>query len=237
MDLPAKCQIGGVHSGIDLVTAERAKSSDGSFDVHELTCISPDAEGFVPSNQWTDIRVSFDDGATFSEAAQFLYFAQPDVGQLFPPIGPTGGGTMIYIELVAGMQYSNPLVGQYAPDFTPVMNETVPKCLFKSSPDKHPHRGDHYFRDGIWSIQQRVSDTTGQRYTAQQIQCISPYNPIPGTSYFVDVSLDGGVTYSYESGKPAEPQQLRYYADTRIVTENPVHNYNGYVRNGPLTSN
>jgi hypothetical protein len=226
MDLPAKCQIGGVHSGLDLVTAERAKSSDGSFDVHELTCISPDAEGFVPSNQWTDIRVSFDDGATFSEAAQFLYFAQPDVGQLFPPIGPTGGGTMIYIELVAGMQYSNPLVGQYAPDFTPVMNETVPKCLFKSSPDKHPHRGDHYFRDGIWSIQQRVSDTTGQRYTAQQIQCISPSNPIPGTSYFVDVSLDGGVTYSYESGKPAEPQQLRYYADTRIVTENPVHNYN-----------
>ena len=62
-------------------------------------------------------------------------------------------------------------------------------------------------------------------YTSQQVVCNTPSNPTPGAAYYVDVSLDDGATFSYESSNSV-PKSFGYYADVAIITMDANDQYN-----------
>lgn len=68
-------------------------------------------------------------------------------------------------------------------------------------------------------------------YTSQQVVCIAPSNPTPGSAYFVDLSLDG-IKWAYEDSNSMQaPKQFNYFADISIITMDATSNpqYNAQV--------
>ena len=211
-----------------------------------LACMTPNALPLSPARRYTmenahvPISISFDN-EFFSAPSAFLYWAQPDISMIFPPVGPTGGGTAIRIELQAGSKYDRPLDGYYALDFRPVTELTTPKCIFKRTPSTLVRNRGVYYETGysldadtgrytpdgpaVWAFETRL-DRDGNSYLSQQIICLTPGNPNPGSYYYLEVSLDEGETYCYENGaKGADPPKFRYFADTQIVTEDRERGY------------
>lgn len=211
-----------------------------------MACITPNALEQTTSarrmnmeNQYNPISISFDN-EVFSAPSYFLYFAQPDIGKVFPPIGPTGGMTPIRIELQAGTKYDRPTEGYTALDYHPITNldGIVPRCLFKRTPSLNArNRGVFYERGwspdldvtgpAVWRFEMTTDEESGIEYESQQIMCLTPGNPNPGSYYYLEVSLDFGQTYCYENGQKAtDPPKFRYFADTQVVTEDRMRSYN-----------
>jgi hypothetical protein len=184
------------------------------------------------TNEMIQLAITFDSGETFTNELPFFYYSQPDVTMLFPPVGPTSGGTQVRLELRAGERYDDEEYNLKAFDYSFGHDQFSPKCLFKNQAGKF--RGNGWVeRPGVFEVQQReyVNDQfsrTGS-YLSQQIICTAPSNPTPGAAFYVDVSLDG-ITYAYENGgKVQDPQQFGYYADVAIITMDANDNYNAQV--------
>ena len=238
-DLNGLCRFGNFPNsdnttGLPLVPAARVSDT-------QLQCIVPqvdggdilDASGVEVdfNNQMVPIVVSFDGGETFSDSVGFFFYAQPDVSLLFPPVGPTSGGTELRLELLAGERYNNVELDLIAFDYANGADQYRPNCLFKNQAGLA--RGLFSITPGRFELQERayLNDQFNRdgTYLSQQIVCIAPSNPTPGAAYYVDISLDG-VTYAYENGaKVNDPKQFGYYADVAIITMDANDKYNAQV--------
>jgi hypothetical protein len=209
------------------------------LDNQTILCTTPNSINIpvqkMPRNVYVPMSISFD-GNIYSTPSYFLYFAQPDISRIYPPVGPTGGGTPISIELLAGPRYDRPMDQPpfVAVDFRPLMDPRLsqPRCLFKrSASTQKKNRGLSIESHAEWAIEERMDNSDPpQPYLSQQIRCETPSNPNPGSYYFLEVSLDYGATYCYENGgKQQDPPKFRYFADTMIKTEDPERNYNSAV--------
>eukprot|EP01050_Picozoa_sp_SAG11_P003619 SAG11_NODE_209_length_12331_cov_3.126226_2_plen_551_part_00 len=241
-----------------LVTEDLHRFSAIRVDNDTLSCQTPNvlliSDSSVPRNVYVPISISFD-GEIYSTPSYFVYFAQPDIGRLYPPVGVTGGNSMIRIELAAGERYDRPLDGFIALDFKPIQHLTQPKCLFKRAASTNRFQRGLFYECGYgcemdtedtcsieacnpptpdsdllaaqWAFESREDEITGQPYISQQIMCRTPGNPNPGSYYYLEVSLDNGETYCYEDGqKSSDAPKFRYFADTQIVTEDRETGYN-----------
>ena len=100
--------------------------------------------------------LTFDDGETFTQPAGFFYYAQPDVTQLFPPVGPTSGGTPLRLELMAGERYNVPALNLLAFDYSFGGDQYRPKCLFKNQAGLV--RGTFFENDGQFVMAEATYD-------------------------------------------------------------------------------
>ena len=219
---------GGV--GIPVVDSNGAVLTPATrIDAVTLRCTTPDAaaySGIVP-NDYTGVCISFDLGETWSEPTFMIYYTQPPIFQLRPPLTITQGGTTLKIELRAGSVHSDPDRGFTAYDFTPFSTALVPTCLFKGNRARRTPEaklngegdrelGSFHLTPKEWAR----SDGRTITYLAQEIWCITPSNPNPGTDMYVEISLDNGTSYNYEDfSQGGDPPPLKYYAETSIITE------------------
>ena len=205
--------------GMDPVVAIR-------IDASTLQCITPDAadQEQVEPNGWTGVCISFDDGETYSEPSFMIYYAQPAINQLMPPLTITQGGTHLKVELLAGA-YLDSTTEQTAYDFKSFQDALVPRCIFKQTQSRV--RGSVCAAcevPGVFHVVQQPypddHERAGQTYESQQIWCYTPSNPIPGSNLYVETSFDNGTSYNYEDyAQLYDPPALKYYAETSIITE------------------
>ena len=214
----------------DVVSATYLRSSVGAGSDF-WRCPVPDIEAaraIKPRNAETPVRLSYD-GKAWTNRVNLFFYEQPDVSDPSPPIGPTRGGTLITLPLSEGRDYH-----LRADDY-------AARCLFSEL------RGAQRTAVAPWLDADGVqhdgwSNATFDGSTSSvQLACETPPNPQPGSSYDVDVSLDGGVTWAYAEvpnydlgGSSAvrsvpDPPEFSYYAETAIITEDIATNYNAQL--------
>lgn len=191
-----------------------------------LRCTTPDASeynGLIVPNDYTAVCLSFDEGETWSEPSNMIYYAQPAIQELFPPLTITQGGTLLHVELLAGEAYNTAEHPAY--DFSAFADALVPTCMFRQDSTRDPNnrRGAPEV-PAIFEIVQKPyppnHPRAGQMYEAQQVKCTTPSHSIPGSNLYVEVSLDNGTSYNYESfAQATDAPALKYYAETSIITE------------------
>ena len=198
-----------------------------------------DSKAIKPRNVETPVRISYD-GKSWTNAVSLFYFDQPDVRQPVPPIGPTGGGTLIQLRL-SGNNVAGPLDrGQSittAPgtprEYYRRSSSYSARCLFSELSRVVTYA---YIDESGANVQREANNNAsvvvdwnanGQPIT---LSCTTPPNPQPGSKFDLDVSLDGGLTWAYDSDSSSgralpSPPDFSYYAETAVITQDAASNY------------
>lgn len=117
-------------------------------------------------NTMTDVTVSFDEGVTFCSLQEFFYYEQPSVALMVPEVGPTSGGTLLRMEMRAGIKYvyQDPGTGSYLtqsdrdsnPDYSAGAAQFNPGCLFTDrKSDGGVRDPDAIITAGWYEVQER----------------------------------------------------------------------------------
>ena len=182
-----------------------------------------DAKTIKDRNVETPVRISYD-GKAWTNAVDLFYFDQPDVEIPQPPIGPTGGGTLIELRLSGNNVAGTPRAYHLRRD------EFAARCLFSELSRVVVY--DYVDANGVVTTREARGDATvvvGNQ-NAVSLRCTTPPNPQPGSKYDLDISLDGGLTWAYDSDSTSgrvlpSPPDFSYYAETAVVTQDATTNY------------
>lgn len=206
--------------------------ADGSREVWK--CPVPeiqDDKAIKDRNIETAVRVSYD-GKSWTNAVNLFYFDQPDVREgelrfrISPPVGPTGGGTAITVHL-SGANVDGPNTVAGTPrDYYLRADEFAARCRFMELSDVVEYEDD----DGEMKEANDNATIVVDSQNALSLRCTTPPNPQPGSNYDLDISLDGGLTWSYwddsSSGRQyPTPPTFSYYAETAVITRDAASNY------------
>lgn len=185
-----------------------------------------DTKSTKPRNVETPVRISYD-GKSWTNAVNLFYFDQPDVRQPVPPIGPTGGGTLIQLRL-SGNDVAGTPRGYFLRS-----SSYQARCLFSELSRVVTYA---YIDENGATVQRTANNnasvTVDWNVNGKPItlSCTTPPNPQPGSKFDLDVSLDGGLTWAYDSDSSSgralpSPPDFSYYAETAVITEDAASNY------------
>lgn len=182
-----------------------------------------DEKAFKDRNVETPVRISYD-GKAWTNAVDLFYFDQPDVQTPIPPIGPTGGGTLIYLRLSGNNADGAPRQYHLRAD------EYAARCLFSELSRVVVY--DYVDATGAVTQREANSNATVIRddQNALSLRCTTPPNPQPGSKFDLDISLDDGLTWAYDSDSSSgralpSPPDFSYYAETAVITRDATTNY------------
>ena len=218
----------------DVVDATIGLSTQSGLQ--EWNCPLPDIQDAglrKPRNAYIDVAISYD-GISYTNPVQIFVFDQPDFEDPAPPIGPTGGGTPIEIwskltEIVAGAGVRN---------YLPIRDMIVPWCKFKTGSgrsaslalggaccDEPPCAADELVLGQCPLAGPNLAIKRAEEVLIQGdnigFKCVTPPNPDPGASYYIEISLDDKKTWSFESDDSERVRnyiRFVYYAETVIIT-------------------
>lgn len=183
-----------------------------------------DEKTYKVRNTETPVRISYD-GKAWTNAVDLFYFDQPDVQRPIPPIGPTSGGTLINLRLSGNNVDGTPRQYHLRAD------EYAARCLFSELSRVVVY--DYEDENGVVTQREANSNATVVRNDQSNelsLRCTTPPNPQPGSKYDLDVSLDDGLTWAYDSDSSSgralpSPPEFSYYAETAVITRDAATNY------------